>query len=83
MKIVPPIISVNFAYLADEVHDIEADLDLIHVDAMGGHFVPNITMGAKCCSGIEKRNKSTYFRKINAPFMDADKKRTIKSMRGY
>ncbi|RPF56039.1 ribulose-phosphate 3-epimerase [Aquisalibacillus elongatus] len=44
-KIAPSILSANFATLADEIKDVEADSDYIHVDVMDGHFVPNITIG--------------------------------------
>lgn len=57
MKILPSILSADFAHLADEVRDVEKDVELIHVDVMDGHFVPNITMGANVISALKKETQ--------------------------
>ncbi|MDI6708637.1 MAG: ribulose-phosphate 3-epimerase [Candidatus Thermoplasmatota archaeon] len=47
VKIAPSIISADFAKLGEELKFLEnANAELIHVDVMDGHFVPNITIGA-------------------------------------
>lgn len=46
VKIAPSILSADFGKLNEEIASIEAYSDLIHVDVMDGHFVPNITIGA-------------------------------------
>ncbi|MGB7573442.1 MAG: ribulose-phosphate 3-epimerase [Thermodesulfobacteriota bacterium] len=54
-KIAPSILSADFSRLGDEVMAVEkAGADVIHVDVMDGHFVPNITIGPLVVQGLKK-----------------------------
>ncbi len=54
-KIAPSILSADFSRLGDELRAVEkAGADLIHVDVMDGHFVPNITIGPLVVQGLKK-----------------------------
>ncbi len=46
IKIAPSILSADFGRLAEEIRSVEeSGCDIIHVDVMDGHFVPNLTIG--------------------------------------
>jgi ribulose-phosphate 3-epimerase len=44
-KLAPSILSADFAHLADEAVRVAGVADLLHVDVMDNHFVPNLTLG--------------------------------------
>jgi ribulose-phosphate 3-epimerase len=55
------ILSADFGRMADECRDVlDKGADLLHVDIMDGHFVPNLTMGADMVKGIRRHFPEVY-----------------------
>ncbi|MEE9369944.1 MAG: hypothetical protein V3W45_00605, partial [Sedimentisphaerales bacterium] len=61
IEVVPSILSANFAKLADEIAEIEsAGVNVVHLDVMDGHFVPNITIGPPVVAKLRKYSKLVF-----------------------
>lgn len=58
VKIAPSILSADFSKLGEEIKEVErGGAELIHVDVMDGHFVPNITIGPLVVDSIRPITK--------------------------
>ncbi|GIU93422.1 MAG: ribulose-phosphate 3-epimerase [Acidimicrobiia bacterium] len=59
-KIAPSLLAADFSRLAEVVAEVEPHSDLLHLDVMDGHFVPNISFGMPVISSLRPHSRLVF-----------------------
>ena len=92
IQISPSILSADFSQLGNEIKRLEeSNADMIHVDVMDGHFVPNLTIGPPVIKTLRKwgvrideslflggMNKTEFLKSFEADIFFDDQQKNIK-----
>jgi ribulose-phosphate 3-epimerase len=54
VRVAPSILAADFAALGNDIDRVKSQTDLLHVDVMDGHFVPNLTIGPPVVAAIRR-----------------------------
>ena len=54
VKLSPSLLAADFARLGEQIRAVEGHVEMLHLDVMDGHFVPNITFGMPVISDLRK-----------------------------
>ena len=60
LRIAPSLLAADFGYLVEEVSAIESEADLLHLDIMDGHFVPNISFGLPVIASLRRHTELPF-----------------------